>query len=124
MPTALSSAASALREALGQLLVAAAPERQHRRPHGERRLEPRDPPALLIDADPQRQLLRQRLRLPRHLGHLIRLLDVAREEDDAAEVELARERSHLGGNLVTAEARDRQLTDVSTNLSRDHRAQL
>ena len=70
------------REALGERVVAAAAERHHRRPHGERRLQPRDPAALLIDAHPQRQLVRQRLRLARDLGHLIRRHDVAREQDD------------------------------------------
>ena len=54
--------------------------------------KPRDPAALLIDADPQRQLLRERLRLARDLGDLLRLLDVAREEDDPAEIELPRQR--------------------------------
>ena len=80
------------RKPLGQRLVAAASERHHRRPHGERRLQPRDAAAFLIDADPERQLLRERLRLARDLGDLIGRHDVAREEDDAAEIELARER--------------------------------
>ena len=40
------------REPLGQRDVAAAAERRHRRPLGERRLQPRDAAALLIDAAP------------------------------------------------------------------------
>ena len=111
-------------EARCQLLISAPPERLHRRPQREWRLQPRDSTALLIDAHPEGQLLRKSLRLPRHLSHLIRGLDISREENDAAQVELARDRSHFGGNLVTAEARDRQLTDVSTDLSRDHRASI
>jgi hypothetical protein len=43
------------REPLGQRVVAAPPERRHRRPLGERRLQPRDPPAFLIDRHPERQ---------------------------------------------------------------------
>ena len=38
-------------------LVAAPPERRHRRPPRERPLQPGDPAALLVDADPERQLL-------------------------------------------------------------------
>ena len=39
-------------------------------------------PAFLIDAHPERQLPRQRLRLARDFGDLIRSHDVAREEND------------------------------------------
>ena len=84
-----------------QRRVAAAPERGHRRPHRERRLQPRHPPALLIDAHPERQPRRQRLHVVRELGHLLGRLDVARKEDDAAQRELARERSHLGGDRLS-----------------------
>ena len=70
-PDRLELGGEGAREALGERLVAAAAERHHRRPLGERRLEPRDPAALLIDAHPQRQLVRERLRLARDLGHLI-----------------------------------------------------
>ena len=40
--------------------------------------QPRDAPAFLIDADPERQLRRQRLDVVRQLGHLLGRLDVAR----------------------------------------------
>ncbi len=51
------------REPLGQRDVAAAPERRHRRPLGERRLQPRDAAAFLIDADPERQIRHEPRRL-------------------------------------------------------------
>ena len=97
-----------------------AAERQHRRPHGERRLQPRDASAFLVDADPERQLLGERLRLARQIGDLLGLVDVAREEDDAAEVELARKRPQLGRNRVAGEAGDRKLADVATDILQRH----
>ena len=83
MPTARSSVASALANRLAKCRTAAA-KRGHRRPHGERRFEPRHSPALLIDADPQRKPGCQGLCLMRQLGDLLGRLDVARKEDDAA----------------------------------------
>ena len=71
-------------------------ERGHRRPLGERRLQPRDAAAFLVDADPQRQLAREHCD-SRDIRHLLGLVDVAREEDDAAEVELPRERRTSSG---------------------------
>ena len=80
-------------EALGERDVAAAAERRHRRPLGERLLQPRDAAAFLVDADPGRAIARRaRSSSPRELGDLLGRLDVAREEDGAAEPELARQR--------------------------------
>ena len=87
------------REPLGQRDVAAPAERRHRRPLGERRLQPRDAAAFLIDADPRRQLRHQPGRLVGELGDLLGLGDVARKEDDAAETELARKRFELDREL-------------------------
>ena len=112
MPTAFSSAASARAKRSASADVAAAPERRHRRPFGERRLEPRDAAALLVDADPQRQIGHQARRFAAQLGDLFRLGDVAREEDDAAEPELARERLHLCRQRMSVEPSDEQLTDL------------
>ena len=82
------------REPLRQRDVAAAAERRHRRPLGERRLQPRDAAAFLIDADPERQLgAPARCASTRQLGDLLGLGDVAGEQDHAAEAELARQRS-------------------------------
>ena len=57
MPTASSSAASAFanRSASASDARAGAAQRRHRRPLRERLLQPRDPAALLIDADPGRR---------------------------------------------------------------------
>ena len=81
-------------------------------------LQPRDAAALLIDADPQRQLAAP-APAPRATisATCSGVVDVAGEEDDAAEIELARERAHLGGNGVAGEAGDRQLTDVPADLA-------
>ena len=108
------------REPLGQRVVATATERHHRRPDGERRLEPRHPPAFLIDAHPERQLLRQRLRLARDLGDLIGSDDVAREENDATEIELTRERSEIRRDGIAGEPGNRELADVTTNVAKGH----
>ena len=102
-----------LSEAPRELLVAAAPERTHRGPLGERALQTRDAPAFLVDAHPERQLTPESTRLPCELGHLRRLDDVAREEDDAAEIELTSQRLEVGGQRVAVEARDQQLPDVT-----------
>ena len=106
------------RESLRQRLVAAAPERRHRRPLRERRLQPRDPAALLIDRDPERQLGHEPRRIEGQLGDLLGLGDVAREQDDAAQAELLRERSKLGRNLVAVEAGNQQLTDLTAKVAR------
>ncbi len=47
------------REPRRELVVAAPAERDGRRPLGERRLQPRDAAAFLIDADPERPLARE-----------------------------------------------------------------
>ena len=51
------------RKTAGELNVTAPPQHSHRRPFGERRLQPRDASALLIDADPERQIGRQLLHI-------------------------------------------------------------
>ena len=86
-------------EPLGQADVAAPAEARHRRPLGERRLQPRDAAAFLIDAHPERQIRHEPGRLVAQLRHLLRLCDVPREENHAAEPELARERPELDGQL-------------------------
>ena len=102
------------REPGRQRLVAAPAQDHHRRPDGERLLEAGHAPALLIDADPQRQRRRELLDVVRELGHLLGGLDVAAEQDHAAERELARQRPHLGGDRRAGQAADEQLTDLAT----------
>ena len=85
------------RESLRQLRVAAAAERRHRRPLGERRLEARDAAAFLIDRDPGRQIGHEARGIERQLGDLLRLGDVAGEQDDAAEAELLASERSSGG---------------------------
>ena len=110
------------RETPGQLLIAAAPERHHRRPHGERGFEPRDPSAFLIGADPQRQLRRELLRLAREIRHLFRPVHVAREENDAAKVELTRQHSQIGRNGVPRKAGNRKLARMAAHIPDRHPA--
>jgi len=47
------------------------------------------------------------------IGYLLGRLDVAREEDDAAEIEPPRERAQLGGQGGALEADDRELSDLA-----------
>ena len=56
----------------------------------------------------------------RELGHLRRRLDVAREDDQPAEVELARDLAHLRRQGQPVEAADQQLADVGTDVSQRH----
>ncbi len=108
------------REPLGQRDVAAAPERRHRRPLGERRLQPRDPPAFLIDAAPTAAgPASSRAASNAQLRHLLGLRDVAREQDHAAQSELARERLQLDGKLVAVEAGDQELADLAPQRAGD-----
>ena len=51
--------------------------------------------------------------LARHRRHLLRLLDVALEEDDAAERELARERAQLDRESGAGETGHQQLADLA-----------
>ena len=103
-----------------QLLVGAAAERHHWRPLGERGLQPRDPPALLVDTHPQRQFRCEILRLPRELSDLFGRLDVARKEDHPAEIELTRECFQILRDRVAREACDRQLTGVFPKIPNGH----
>ena len=107
-------------KSLGEPHVAAAAEGGHRRPLGERRLEPRDAPALLIDADPERQLRDQTGRVVAQLGDLFRFRHVAREENDAAQAELAGERPSSTGTCVPVEPGDQQLSDLAAERARRH----
>src|SRR5256885_1331195 len=73
--------------------------------------------AFLVDADPQRQLAGERLRFARQIGDLLGRFDVAREEDDAAQIELARERAHVRRQRVPLESHDGQLADMAADVA-------
>lgn len=103
---------------LGEAIVAALPQRAHRGPFGEGTPQPRDASALLIDRHPQRRLTREPLQIVHELGHLLGRLDVAREQDDPADVELARERLQLRRHDRTVEAHHRELTDLTMKMTR------
>ena len=123
MPTARSSAASARAKRSASAHVAAPAERRHRRPLGERRLQPRDAPALLVDADPGGHRGAAGDASTTELRHLLGLVDVAGEEDDAAEAELARERPQLDRESARpSKAGDQQLTDLTAQRARRHDA--
>jgi hypothetical protein len=64
----------------------------HRRPLGEGRLQARHAPALLVHAHPQRHRLARAAARRARARHLLGRLDVPPEEDDAPQLELARER--------------------------------
>ena len=53
-----------------------------------------------------------------HLRDLLGVGYVAREEDHAAEAELASERAELDGQRVAVEAGDEELTDLSAETDR------
>ena len=101
-------------ESFGQRLGAGAAEHRHRRPARERLLQPRDAAALLVDADPRRHRAPERLDLSGELGDLLRRLDVAAEENRAAEIELARQRAQLRRDRRSREAADQQLADLTS----------
>src|SRR5207344_397509 len=60
----------------------------------------------------------ERLALERQLGHLFRRFDVTAEQDDAAEIELAGERSKLRGDCLTWNAADQELANVAATCQR------
>jgi len=121
MPTALSSEASARREALRQFHVAAAAERRHRRPLGERRAFSRAtrPPSWSTDTHGGNSGS-IRGRLEGRLGDLFGLGDVAREQDDATQADSPGQRPQLRWNLVAVEPCNQQLTDLAAKGARRH----
>src|SRR5262249_2421778 len=110
------------RKPLGESIVAAAAEREHRRPLGERPLQSRDPAAFLIDADPERPVLRQGCDLPGQLGHLTRVRDVSGEVDDTGKIERCGEPTKVAWNAFSAEADDREPADMASKLPKRHPA--
>ena len=102
IPTACSSAARALAKRLGQLLAASAgaAKRDHGRPLGERALQSRDATALPIDAHPQRQFGRQRLRFARQLRHLLRAIRRCARRNHATTESNSRARARTSGGMV------------------------
>src|SRR5262249_60520813 len=84
------------------------------------RLQAGDAAAFLIDADPERQLARQRPRLARHLHHLLRLGDVALEEDHATQVERFCHPPHVVGHRVAVKADNRELPDLPSDVPERH----
>ena len=72
-------------------LAASAAQRRHGRPLRKGLLQPGDPSALLVDADPGRRCPAEALTFGRQLGDLFGRLDVAAEQDHAAQIELARQ---------------------------------
>ena len=114
MPTALSSAASAR---ANRSASAASPLRPSVAIGGHSvngAFSRATRPAFLIDADPERQVRHEPRGLVAELGDLLRLGDVAGEQDHAAEAELARQRSQFDRQLLAVEAGDQQLADLAT----------
>jgi hypothetical protein len=74
----------------------------------------------LIDADPRRQWPGQRRDLLSHLGNLLGVLDVPREEDDASKRELLRKRAQLDRQLKSGKAGHQELSDLVTEGTRRH----
>ncbi len=123
MPTAFSSSASAFANRAASFSAcpfSALPSAAigGHRVNGSR--EPRDAAALLIDADPQGLLVGQFLRRIRDLGDLLGRFDVALEQDDAAQVELAGQRAHFRRDLEAIKAADEELSDVAADVTSRH----
>jgi hypothetical protein len=93
-----------------QLRRADAAQRPQWRPQGPRLPQPRDPPALLVDGDEQRQVVarisRQGLDLADEVGDLFGRVHVAREENDAADVVVADQALQVRGSRMPVEADD------------------
>jgi len=60
----------------------------------------------------------ERLRFARQVGDLVRRFDVAREQDDSAEIELTRQRFEVRWNRMARKSGYGKLTDVTTNVSK------
>ena len=118
MPTARNSRGQGPGEARGQRHRAGPAERRHRRPHGERLAQTRDAATFLIDAHPRRRLDAERGALRRQIEHLFGRLDVAGEEDGAAEVELAGQRPQFHGDRAARKAADQELTEATAKRQR------
>ena len=99
-------------EARGQVDASTSSQHRHRRPLGKRLSQPGNAATFLVYAQPQWQLRCERLDVDRELGHLLRGLDIAREEGHAAERELACERTDFGRENGAGETSDQQLPDV------------
>ena len=104
-------------EPRGERLVAAPSERRHRRPPVNGRLSRATRPPSWSTLTHSGSSSASVLRLARDLGDLLRLVDVAGEEDDAAEIELAGQRPELRRYRMAGESRDRQLADVTSNVA-------
>ncbi len=100
-------------EPFGERFGPRSAQHRHRRPFGERLLQPGDAAALLIDAHPGRRAAPERFDLGGELHDLFGRLDVAAEEDAAPEVELARQRAELRRERRARKAADEKLADVA-----------
>src|SRR5690606_31745422 len=103
-------------------LVAAAAERDGRRPFRERRLEPEDAATFLVHRDPERPVAPERRDLARELRDLCGIDDVAGEVHHAAEIERREERAEASGTAVAVETDDGKAADVAPELPKRHPA--
>ena len=106
-----------LRKPNSEPLVIGAPKDGHWRPLRKRCAQSRDATTLLIDGHPCRPLQSKMPRFVRQLGNLLGRRNVAGEERNPSQIELARERSQLRWNALPIEASDEQLSDVSANVT-------
>jgi hypothetical protein len=106
----------------GECGIVAPAQHSHRRPLGERRAQPRNAPALLIDANPRRHLYAQASDVERELGDLFGTFNVgkASKEGNSPQIELASERSQLNRNGRAGEATDEELPDAAAKRLRRH----
>ena len=119
-PDRRSSAASARANRATSLVVAAPAEGPHRRPDGERAFRRATRPPSWSVLTHRGSSVAIVLALACHLGDLLRLDDVAGEENDSAEIEFLREQLQIGGNRVSGKPRDCQLTDLATHILQGH----
>ncbi len=107
-------------ESFGKRLVLAATERHSRRPLSKRGLQPRDATALLVHADPERPLPRQRRDLARQFRDLPGLDDVPGEENDAAEIELGDQLAQIVRRGVTSESGNDDASCLTPKIAKGH----
>ena len=106
------------RKPLRELQVAAPAQGGHRGPLREWRLQPGNPSAFLIDADPGGNVRRQLRSVVTEFGHLPRLDDIAAKENHATKAELACEGSDFDRNLLAVEASNQQLSNLAAECAR------
>ena len=110
------------REPPGELSIVAPAKHGHGRPFRERRSQPRDTAAFLVDADPRRELDAQVSAIEGKTRYLLGTFDVPKPSKEcyASQIEFPRQRSELDRHIRAREAADQQLSDAAAKRLRRH----